>query len=246
MARRRWRPEGVVPQPWKLERPAGNGRSGETGRPAVPKLVPQIAFRNDRTETISGTICGMGHSTAPTPSGFELGYARVSTTKQSLERQLDALERPGHPGRAGVRRQEDRRDHRARGPQGDARLRPVRRRDRRAHPGPARPQHPRRPQPHPRPRRARHSRPSLADPLPINTTDEGMGRIAFLLLALLAEMEELDALPLLCAWWPRLRRIAQLPRSRDRAPQNRHPPRYRRNRNSGRSQSDGPAYAPIA
>ena len=30
---------------------------------------------------------------------------------------------------------------------------------------------------------------SLADPLPINTTEEGMGRIAFLLLALFAEME---------------------------------------------------------
>ncbi|MGI5171541.1 recombinase family protein [Spirillospora sp. CA-253888] len=30
---------------------------------------------------------------------------------------------------------------------------------------------------------------SLADPLPINTTDEGMGRLAFLLLALFAEME---------------------------------------------------------
>lgn len=30
---------------------------------------------------------------------------------------------------------------------------------------------------------------SLADPLPINTTDQGMGRIAFLLLALFAEME---------------------------------------------------------
>ena len=30
---------------------------------------------------------------------------------------------------------------------------------------------------------------SLADPLPINTTDEGMDRIAFLLLALFAEME---------------------------------------------------------
>ncbi|WP_225993007.1 recombinase family protein [Actinomadura rudentiformis] len=30
---------------------------------------------------------------------------------------------------------------------------------------------------------------SLADPLPINTPDEGMGRIAFLLLALFAEME---------------------------------------------------------
>ena len=30
---------------------------------------------------------------------------------------------------------------------------------------------------------------SVADPLPINTADEGMGRIAFLLLALFAEME---------------------------------------------------------
>jgi DNA invertase Pin-like site-specific DNA recombinase len=30
---------------------------------------------------------------------------------------------------------------------------------------------------------------SLADPLPINTADEGIGRIAFLLLALFAEME---------------------------------------------------------
>jgi DNA invertase Pin-like site-specific DNA recombinase len=30
---------------------------------------------------------------------------------------------------------------------------------------------------------------SLADPLPINTADQGMGRIAFLLLALFAEME---------------------------------------------------------
>jgi DNA invertase Pin-like site-specific DNA recombinase len=30
---------------------------------------------------------------------------------------------------------------------------------------------------------------SLTDPLPINTADEGIGRIAFLLLALFAEME---------------------------------------------------------
>jgi DNA invertase Pin-like site-specific DNA recombinase len=39
----------------------------------------------------------MESSTAPAPSGFELGYARVSTTKQSLERQLDALNALGIP-----------------------------------------------------------------------------------------------------------------------------------------------------
>ena len=37
---------------------------------------------------------------------------------------------------------------------------------------------------------------SLADPLPINTAEEGMGRIAFLLLALFAEMERTGAVAL--------------------------------------------------
>lgn len=48
---------------------------------------------------------------------------------------------------------------------------------------------PRGPQPRPRPQRPRRRRPLLADPLPISTTDDGMGRIAFLLLAPFAEME---------------------------------------------------------
>ena len=36
---------------------------------------------------------------------------------------------------------------------------------------------------------------SLADPLPINTADQGMGRIAFLLLALFAERWNVPSAP---------------------------------------------------
>jgi len=43
------------------------------------------------------TSADLESTTAPVPSGFELGYARVSTTKQSLERQLDALNALGIP-----------------------------------------------------------------------------------------------------------------------------------------------------
>jgi len=123
------------------------------------------------------------------PRGLDLGYCRVSTTKQSLERQLDALtaagipaeriysdkktgttvERPGLTKMLGYARS------------GDTIV------------------------VHTLDRLGRNLREvlnlvhdlagrgigvrSLADPLPINTTDEGMGRIAFLLLALFAEME---------------------------------------------------------
>jgi DNA invertase Pin-like site-specific DNA recombinase len=123
------------------------------------------------------------------PRGLDLGYARVSTTKQSLERQLDALTGAGipderiytdkktgttvdRPGLAEVLKY-------ARG--GDTIV------------------------VHTLDRLGRNLREvlnlvhdlagrgigvrSLADPLPINTADEGMGRIAFLLLALFAEME---------------------------------------------------------
>jgi hypothetical protein len=105
-----------------------------TGRLAVPKTVPQIPLRELRTKMKSGTTCDTGNSTLQAPAGFELGHARVSTTKQSLERQLES---PGarHPGRTDLPRQEDRRDHRTRGPAGDVRLRPGRRHDHRLHPG---------------------------------------------------------------------------------------------------------------
>lgn len=125
----------------------------------------------------------------PRPPGVSLGYARVSTTKQSLERQLDALasagipaeriysdkktgttvERPGLTQLLGYARD------------GDTIV------------------------VHTLDRLGRNLREvlnlvhdlaqkgvgvrSLADPLPIDTTSEGMGRIAFLLLALFAEME---------------------------------------------------------
>jgi len=121
--------------------------------------------------------------------GLELAYARVSTTKQSLERQLDALGAAGIPDeriyvdkksgatvdRPGLT------DLLAYARPGDTIV--VYTLD----------------------RLGRNLREvlnlvhdlneqqigvrSLADPLPINTADEGMGRIAFLLLALFAEME---------------------------------------------------------
>jgi Site-specific recombinases, DNA invertase Pin homologs len=127
--------------------------------------------------------------TSGTVPGMDLGYARVSTTKQSLDRQLDALtaagisdeqihvdrktgatvDRPGLAALLGYARD------------GDTIV------------------------VHTLDRLGRNLREvlnlvhdlseknigvrSLADPLPINTTDEGIGRIAFLLLALFAEME---------------------------------------------------------
>ena len=121
--------------------------------------------------------------------GLDLAYCRVSTTKQSLERQLDAITIAGIPDeriftdkKTGATIERD----------GLAALLAYSRRgdtivvytlD----------------------RLGRNLREvlnlvhdlsekgigvrSLADPLPINTSDEGMGRVAFLLLALFAEME---------------------------------------------------------
>lgn len=155
-------------------------RSGARPTTSVPELRYGADFRY-------GSGMGTGH--AHPAVGLDLGYARVSTTKQSLERQLDALagaglpvdriytdkktgttvDRPGLAALLGYARA------------GDTIV------------------------VHTLDRLGRNLREvlnlvhdlaergigvhSLADPLPINTTDEGMGRIAFLLLALFAEME---------------------------------------------------------
>jgi DNA invertase Pin-like site-specific DNA recombinase len=121
--------------------------------------------------------------------GLESGYARVSTTKQSLDRQLDALAAVSIPDeRIYVDKKTGTIIDRA----GLNRLLAY------ARPGDTIVVHT-------LDRIGRNLREvlnlvhelsergvgvrSLADPLPINTTDEGMGRIAFLLLALFAEME---------------------------------------------------------
>jgi DNA invertase Pin-like site-specific DNA recombinase len=121
--------------------------------------------------------------------GLNLGYARVSTTKQSLERQLDALAAAGIPDE---RTYTDKKTGTSIEREGLNQLLGY------ARPGDTIVVHT-------LDRIGRNLREvlnlvhelsergigvrSLADPLPINTTDEGMGRIAFLLLALFAEME---------------------------------------------------------
>lgn len=123
------------------------------------------------------------------PAGLELGYARVSTTKQSLERQLDALAVAGIPDE---RIFTDKKTGATVDRDGlAAAVRYARAGDTIVV--------------HTLDRLGRNLREvlnlvhdlagrgigvrSLADPLPINTADAGMGRIAFLLLALFAEME---------------------------------------------------------
>ncbi|MGY0063748.1 recombinase family protein [Streptomyces sp. LZ34] len=121
--------------------------------------------------------------------GLELAYARVSTTKQSLERQLDALGAAGIPDE---RIYVDKKSGATVERPGLTNLLAY------ARPGDTIVVHT-------LDRLGRNLREvlnlvhdlsdrqvgvrSLADPLPINTADEGMGRIAFLLLALFAEME---------------------------------------------------------
>jgi DNA invertase Pin-like site-specific DNA recombinase len=122
-------------------------------------------------------------------SGLDLGYARVSTTKQSLERQLDALGAAGIPAE---RIYTDKKTGTTINRDGLTQLLAYARTGDTI-------------VVHTLDRLGRNLREvlnlvhdlternigvrSLADPLPINTTDPGMGRIAFLLLALFAEME---------------------------------------------------------
>lgn len=123
------------------------------------------------------------------PRGLDLGYARVSTTKQSLQRQLDALANAGIPAEQIY---SDKKTGATVEREGlTALLKYARAGDTVVV--------------HTLDRLGRNLREvlnlvhslsergigvrSLADPLPINTADEGMARIAFLLLALFAEME---------------------------------------------------------
>ncbi|SBW23093.1 resolvase domain-containing protein [Candidatus Protofrankia californiensis] len=122
-------------------------------------------------------------------AGLSLGYARVSTTKQHLERQLDALTAAGIPE---PRIYTDKKTGASVEREGLTALLAY------ARPGDT-------VVIYTLDRLGRNLREvlnlvhdlaergidvrSLADPLPINTADEGMGRIAFLLLALFAEME---------------------------------------------------------
>ena len=121
--------------------------------------------------------------------GLDLGYARVSTTKQSLERQLDALNAGGIPDE---RTWADNKTGATVDREGLGQLLAY------ARPGDTIVVHT-------LDRIGRNLREvlnlvhdlagrgvgirSLADPLPISTAGDGMGRIAFLLLALFAEME---------------------------------------------------------
>lgn len=121
--------------------------------------------------------------------GLDLGYVRVSTTKQSLERQLDSL---AAAGIGDDRIFADKKTGATIEREGlNALLAYARRGDTIVV--------------HTLDRLGRNLREvlnlvhelsakgigvrSLGDPMPINTADEGMGRIAFLLLALFAEME---------------------------------------------------------
>jgi DNA invertase Pin-like site-specific DNA recombinase len=137
----------------------------------------------------TGTVGRMPAGNDHPQRGLDLGYARVSTTRQSLEGQLDALTAAGIPD---DRIYTDKKTGTTVDRDGLNQLLAY------ARPGDTIVVHT-------LDRIGRNLREvlnlvhdlaalgigvrSLADPLPISTADEGMGRIAFLLLALFAEME---------------------------------------------------------
>lgn len=137
----------------------------------------------------TGTVGLMPAGNDHPQRGLRLGYARVSTTKQSLARQLDALNAEGIPEE---RIYTDKKTGASIEREGLKQLLGY------ARPGDTIVVHT-------LDRIGRNLREvlnlvhdlaareigvrSLADPLPIDTADEGTGRIAFLLLALFAEME---------------------------------------------------------
>ena len=103
----------------------------------------------------------------------DLRYAAVSTAKQDLDRQVDALHQVGIPPERVLPGQEVRRHDRPARTRSGAGLRWGRRRDRRAHLGPARPHGPR----HPQPRRRAGERGvgvrNLADPIRVGSANLG-------------------------------------------------------------------------
>jgi DNA invertase Pin-like site-specific DNA recombinase len=166
--------------PQRNRTPADIDRSASRSTINVPEDPYGVDFRYD---------LGMGTGNDHLQDGLELGYARVSTTKQSLDRQLDALTAAGIPDE---RIYLDKKTGTSIDRDGLKQLLAY------ARPGDTIVIHT-------LDRIGRNLREvlnlvqelseknigvrSLADPLPINTADEGMGRIAFLLLALFAEME---------------------------------------------------------
>lgn len=165
------------------------GRPARINPTAVPEIVPQEMFRKASTDTNYGTFQCMASPPQRPAGGLELGYARVSTTKQSLERQLDALAKAGLPDE---RIYVDKKTGTTVDRPGLTKLLEY------ARPGDTILSYT-------LDRLGRNLREvlnlvhdlsekkigvrTLADPIPINTADEGVGRIAYLLLALFAEME---------------------------------------------------------